>query len=227
MLADERNVKNMVQISPSILTADFTQLGDALDKLGAAGADMLHIDVMDGIFVPNISIGLPVCESIYNHTRLPLDVHLMITKPQLYVERFAKYAERISIHYESDCNVRGVLRQIRDAGAIPSVTIKPGTPASAVFDLLEDVGMVLVMSVEPGFGGQSYIPSATEKIAAIREECNRRHINMDIQVDGGINLKTAPEAAGAGANILVAGSAVFNADDMTKAVAQLRAAAEN
>ena len=216
----------MVQISPSILTADFTQLGSALDRLAEAKADMLHIDVMDGIFVPNISIGLPVCESIYNHTKLPLDVHLMIIKPQLYIEQFAKYAERISIHYESDCNVRGTLRQIREAGVIPSVTIKPGTPARAVFDLLDDVGMVLVMSVEPGFGGQSYIPSATEKIAEIREECNRRHISMDIQVDGGVNLKTAPLAAGAGANILVAGSAVFNAADMTSAIAELKAAAE-
>ncbi len=216
----------MVQISPSILTADFTRLGTALDKLAEAKADMLHIDVMDGIFVPNISIGLPVCESIYNHTDLPLDVHLMIQKPQLYIERFAKYAERISIHYESDCNVRGVLRQIREAGAIPSITIKPGTPANAVFDLLDQVGMVLIMSVEPGFGGQSYIHSATDKIAAIREECNRRHIAMDIQVDGGINLKTAPLAAGAGANILVAGSAVFNAEDMSAAIADLKQVAQ-
>lgn len=216
----------MVQISPSILTADFTQLGEAIKKLEQAQVEMLHIDVMDGIFVPNISIGLPVCESIFNATKLPLDVHLMIVKPQLYVEKFAKYAERISIHYESDCDVRETLRQIREAGAIPSVTIKPATPAEAIFDLLDEVGMVLVMSVEPGFGGQSYIPSATDKIAAIRAECDRRGLNVDIQVDGGINMTTAPIAAKAGANILVAGSAIFNAEDMPKAVAQMREVAE-
>ena len=184
---------------------------------------MLHIDVMDGIFVPNLSIGFPVTESLFKHTNIPLDVHLMITKPQLYVEKFAKYAQRISIHYESDCDVRETLRMIKNAGAIPSITIKPATPAEAIFDLLDEVGMVLVMSVEPGFGGQSYIDSATDKIAAIRAECDRRGLAMDIQVDGGINLKTAPIAAKAGANILVAGSAVFNAEDMAAAVQELKA----
>ena len=216
----------MVKISPSILTADFTKLGDAVRDLEKAKVEMLHIDVMDGIFVPNISIGIPVCESIFNATKLPLDVHLMIIKPQLYVEKFAKYAERISIHYESDCDVRETLRMIRAAGAVPAVTIKPATPAEAVFDLLDEVGMVLVMSVEPGFGGQSYIHSATDKIAALRAEIDRRGLDVEIEVDGGVNLKTAPEAAHAGADILVAGSAVFNAADMSEAVAALKKAAE-
>ena len=216
----------MVKISPSILTADFKKLGDAVRDLEKAKVEMLHIDVMDGIFVPNISIGIPVCESIFNATKLPLDVHLMIIKPQLYVEKFAKYAERISIHYESDCDVRETLRMIRAAGAVPAVTIKPATPAEAVFDLLDEVGMVLVMSVEPGFGGQSYIHSATDKIAALRAEIDRRGLDVEIEVDGGVNLKTAPEAAHAGADILVAGSAVFNAADMSEAVAALKKAAE-
>ena len=212
----------MVQISPSMLAADFVELSTTLKKLESSGAEMLHIDVMDGIFVPNLSIGFPVTESLYKHTNIPLDVHLMITKPQLYVEKFAKYAQRISIHYESDCDVRETLRMIKNAGVIPSITIKPATPADAIFDLLDEVGMVLVMSVEPGFGGQSYIDSATDKIAAIRAECDRRGLDIDIQVDGGINLKTAPIAAKAGANILVAGSAVFNADDMAQAVLELK-----
>lgn len=217
----------MVQISPSMLAADFVELSTTLKKLETSGAEMLHIDVMDGIFVPNLSIGFPVTESLYKHTDIPLDVHLMITKPQLYVEKFAKFAQRISIHYESDCDVRETLRMIKNAGAIPSITIKPATPAEAIFDLLDEVGMVLVMSVEPGFGGQSYIDSATDKIAAIRAECDRRGLQMDIQVDGGINMKTAPIAAKAGANILVAGSAVFNADDMAEAVRQLKAVCDN
>ncbi len=216
----------MVQISPSMLAADFVELSSALKKLEKSGAEMLHIDVMDGIFVPNLSIGFPVTESLFKHTNIPLDVHLMITKPQLYVEKFAKFAQRISIHYESDCDVRETLRMIKNAGVIPSITIKPATPAEAIFDLLDEVGMVLVMSVEPGFGGQSYIDSATDKIAAIRAECDRRGLEMDIQVDGGINMKTAPIAAKAGANILVAGSAVFNAEDMAQAVRELKAVCE-
>ena len=212
----------MIKISPSILASDFANLQSELARIEKGGADYAHIDVMDGVFVPNITLGPCIVKAMRPTSKLVFDVHLMITKPQLYVEKFAKYAERISIHYESDCDVRETLRMIKAAGAIPSITIKPATPAEAIFDLLDEVGMVLVMSVEPGFGGQSYIDSATDKIAAIRAECDRRGLDIDIQVDGGINLKTAPIAAKAGANILVAGSAVFNADDMAQAVLELK-----
>ena len=215
----------MIRISPSILTADFAHLGDALKRLEDAGVEMIHVDVMDGVFVPNISIGIPVCRSIHAATRLPLDVHLMIVQPQKYIEPFAATAERVTIHYESECDVRATLRQIRAAGALAAVSIKPATPAEAVFDLLEEADMVLVMSVEPGFGGQSYIPTATEKIAALRREIDRRGLKTEIEVDGGINEATAPLAAAAGVDILVAGSALFNAPDMSEAVRALRAAA--
>ena len=215
----------MIRISPSILTADFAHLGDALKRLEDAGVEMVHVDVMDGVFVPNISIGIPVCRSLKAATRLPLDIHLMIIQPQKYIEQFAASAERVTIHYESECDVVATLRQIRAAGVLAGLSIKPATPAEAIFDILEETDMVLVMSVEPGFGGQSYIHSATDKIAALRREIDRRGLKVDLEVDGGINEKTAPEAAGAGVGILVAGSALFNAPDMTEAVKALRAAA--
>ncbi len=214
----------MVKISPSILTADFLELKGVIRELEDAGVEMLHIDVMDGAFVPNISIGFPVIESLARHTSLPLDVHLMIERPQLYIEQFAKHAERITIHFESDCNVAETLKQIRDCGVKPAISVKPKTPVSEIFRYLDMIDMVLIMSVEPGFGGQSYIPNATDKIAELRHECDRRGLNnMDIQVDGGINLNTAAIAATAGANILVAGSAIINADDIKQAVSKIRA----
>lgn len=217
----------MVKISPSILTCDFLELKGVLKELEEAGVELLHIDVMDGAFVPNISIGFPIIDSIAKHTDLPLDVHLMIERPQLYIDRFAKHAERITIHCESDCDVRETLKQIRDNGVKAAVSVKPKTPVSEIYPYLDLVDMVLIMSVEPGFGGQSYISSATDKIAELRAECNKRGLfDMDIQVDGGINFETAPIAAHAGANILVAGSAICNADDMKKAVAEIRKLAE-
>ena len=217
----------MVKISPSVLTCDFLELKDVLKELEEAGVELIHIDVMDGAFVPNISIGFPIIDSIAKHTDLPLDVHLMIERPQLYIDRFAKHAEIITIHCESDCDVKETLQQIRDNGVKAAVSVKPKTPVSEIYPYLDMVDMVLIMSVEPGFGGQSYISSATDKIAELRAECNRRGLfDMDIQVDGGINLETAPIAAHAGANILVAGSAICNAADMKKAVAEIRKAAE-
>ncbi len=217
----------MVKISPSILTCDFLELKGVLKELEEAGVELLHIDVMDGAFVPNISIGFPIIDSIAKHTDLPLDVHLMIEKPQLYIERFAKHAERITIHVESDCDVAATLKQIRDCGVKAAVSVKPKTPVSEIYPYLDMIDMVLIMSVEPGFGGQSYIHSATDKIKELRAECDKRGLfDMDIQVDGGINFETAPLAAHAGANILVAGSAICNASDMKKAVAEIRKLAE-
>ena len=213
----------MVKISPSILTADFLELKGVVRQLEDAGVEMLHIDVMDGDFVPNISIGFPVIDSLARHTELPLDVHLMIQRPQLYIKRFAKNAERITIHYESDCDVAATLKQIHDCGVKAAISVKPKTPVSEIYPYLDMVEMVLIMSVEPGFGGQSYIPDATEKIRELRAECDRRGLtDMDIQVDGGINKETAVMVKRAGANNLVAGSYVFKADNKKQAINSLR-----
>ena len=217
----------MVKIAPSILACDLANLEKEVSEIEKAGAELVHIDVMDGMFVTNISFGLPVVEALRRKSNMAFDVHLMIERPQLYIDRFAKHAERITIHCESDCDVRETLQQIRDNGVKAAVSVKPKTPVSEIYPYLDLVDMVLIMSVEPGFGGQSYIHSATDKIAELRAECNRRGLfDMDIQVDGGINFETAPIAAHAGANILVAGSAICNADDMKKAVAEIRKLAE-
>ena len=202
----------MVKISPSILTADFLELKGVVRQLEEAGVEMLHIDVMDGDFVPNISIGFPVIDSLARHTELPLDVHLMIQRPQLYIERFAKNAERITIHYESDCDVAATLKQIHDCGVKAAISVKPKTPVSEIYPYLDMVEMVLIMSVEPGFGGQAYIEGSTEKIRAAREMVKAHGLETDIQVDGGINLQNLPEVLEAGANIIVAGSSVFKGD---------------
>ncbi|MCI8360339.1 MAG: ribulose-phosphate 3-epimerase [Clostridiales bacterium] len=212
----------MVKISPSVLTADFLELSDALRQMEAAGADLLHLDVMDGVFVPNLSFGMPVIESIKKHTRLPLDVHLMIDRPHRYIEDFAKAADWLGFHLEAGSPVEETLRRIRELGCKSTLTIKPGTPAEAVFPYLRFCDMVLVMSVEPGFGGQKFMPSALEKLRALRAECSRQSLSVELEVDGGINAQTAPLAAAAGATVLVAGSFLFSAGDMGATVRQLQ-----
>lgn len=213
----------MVKVSPSVLTSDFLMLADSIKKLEDAGVDMLHLDVMDGIFVPNISFGNPVIKSIKAHTNLPLDVHLMIDRPHRYIEDFAKYADLLGFHYEAGSDNAELLKKIREFGCKSCITIKPATAAEEIFPLLSLCDMVLVMSVEPGFGGQKFMPVALDKIAAIKAECERQGLNIDIEVDGGINAETAPLAVKAGANVLVAGNFLFSAEDMGAKVKAIKA----
>lgn len=215
----------MVKISPSILAADFARLGEQCKMVLDAGADMLHIDVMDGHFVPNISLGIPVLESL--HKALPdafYDVHLMISHPLKYITPFANAgASLITFHLESESDVQQTIDAIRAAGCKVAVSIKPATPAEAVFPWLEQLDVVLVMSVEPGFGGQAFMESALDKISAIRSKaCEMGRSDLMIQVDGGVNPTTGAACVAAGADVLVAGSAVFRAAVPQDAVAALR-----
>ena len=212
----------MVKISPSVLTSDFLTLKDDIVRLEKAGVDMLHLDVMDGIFVPNISFGVPVIKSIRQHTNLPLDVHLMIDRPHRYIEEFAKYSDYLGFHFEAGSDNAELLKRIRELGCKSCLTIKPATPPESIFDLLPLCDMVLVMSVEPGFGGQKFMPQALQKLTALRDECARRGLDIELEVDGGINGETAPLAAKAGATVLVAGNYIFSADDMSSRVREIK-----
>ncbi len=212
----------MVKVSPSILISDFLTLKDSIKELEVAGVDMLHLDVMDGIFVPNISFGVPVIKSIKAHTNLPLDVHLMIDRPHRYIEEFAKYADLLGFHFEAGSDNVETLKKIRELGCKSCITIKPATAPEEIFPLLPLCDMVLVMSVEPGFGGQKFMPMALQKIRAIKAECERQGLNIDIEVDGGINSETAPQAIEAGANVLVAGNFLFSAENMGAKVKEIK-----
>lgn len=215
----------MIQLSPSILAADFTRLGESCAAVLRAGAQALHVDVMDGHFVPNLSLGVPVLEALAKHVPAVYDVHLMISEPLRYVPAFcAAGASWITFHVEAESPVRETLQAIRRAGCRAGLSLKPGTPPEAVFPYLDALDLVLVMSVEPGFGGQRFLPGTPEKIAAIRAEALRRGLPVELEVDGGIDAHTAPLCARAGADILVAGSAVFRAADPAAAVRALREA---
>lgn len=204
----------MAKLSPSILGCDYLELGAVCKKLEECGTDMLHLDVMDGIFVPNISFGCPVIDSIKKHTSLPLDIHLMIDRPSRYIKDFAKYADWLGFHYEAGSDVNETLDEIHALGVKTCLTIKPNTPAEAVFPYLPKCDMVLVMSVEPGFGGQSFMPSALDKLRALRQERDRLGLNFLLEVDGGVNEETGKLCVEAGADVLVVGSALFKAQDL-------------
>ena len=217
-----------IRIAPSILSADFGRLAEEVRAVEAAGADWIHVDVMDGRFVPNITIGPLVVEAVRRCTRLPIDTHLMIVEPERYVEAFAKAgSDIVTVHAEVSPHLHRTLQAIRGAGARPGVVLNPSTPLDCLEYVLGDVSLVLLMSVNPGFGGQSYIPAVTEKVRRLRRMADERGLELDIEVDGGIKASTVGAVAAAGANAFVAGTAVFGAPDYRAAISGIRDAAEH
>lgn len=207
----------VIKIAPSILSADFARLGEQVAEATEAGADYIHVDVMDGHFVPNITIGPAVVKAIRPHTSLPLDVHLMIEAPQQYVKQFAEAgADILTVHIEACSHIHRTVQAIRELGVKTGVAINPGTSLETLYEILPYLDLVLVMTVNPGFGGQAFIGSMPDKIARLRAELDRKNLATELEVDGGINFEVAPRVVQAGARVLVAGAAVFNSKQTVK-----------
>lgn len=220
-MLNQRNI----EIAPSILSANFACLGDQIEAVERGGAGVLHVDVMDGHFVPNITVGLPVVKSLAKFTRLPIDAHLMITQPGVYAAQFVEAgAQMVSVHVEADPHLHRTAMSIKAAGAQAGVVLNPSTPVVAVEEALQFVDYVLVMSVNPGFGGQKFIPQTVEKVKRLRQMILERQLNVRIEIDGGIDRSNIESVVAAGAEIIVAGSAIFGKPDAEAAVRELREA---
>lgn len=213
----------MIKIAPSILSADFSKLGDEVKEVALAGADYIHIDIMDGHFVPNITMGPLVVDAVRKVTELPLDVHLMISQPDKYIADFVQAgADIITIHVEADPHIHRTIHEIKRLGAKAGVVLNPGTPLSAIMSILKDVDMVLIMTVNPGFGGQSFIHETLNKIKQLRTIIEKESLQIDIEVDGGVNDETISLVTEAGANVIVAGSHIFGSNDRKQTIKALR-----
>ena len=215
-----------IKIAPSILSADFSRLGDEVRRAEEAGADIIHLDIMDGHFVPNLTFGPIIVKAIRSHTKLPFHVHLMVERPEDYIERVIEAGgDLVIVHVEACIHLQRVLSMIRDLGARSGVALNPATPLTTIEYVLDDLDLILIMSVNPGFGGQDFIPSVLPKIKRARRRIMKKGLQIEIAVDGGVSVETAPKIVEAGADVLVAGTAVFGKPDLKRAIQELREAA--